>query len=91
MATINDVLLTGTAYQNLNSVTGLISGTPLVLQNKGTVDVRVILNPTIPAASSENGWLLAPRASIIIENESDPVWAKAVSLGSLRLSVQQFV
>lgn len=91
MATINDVLLTGTAYQDLNTSTGIIAGSPIVIQNKSSNDVRVIINPTQPAASSENGWLLAPRASIVIENETQVVWAKAVALGNSHISVQPFV
>lgn len=91
MATIPDVLLTGTAYQNLNTATSIITGTPLVIQNKGAADIRVIIGPTIPAASSENGWLLAPRHSLIIENETEIVWAKATVLGNTHLSVQMFL
>ncbi len=91
MATLPDILLTGSAYQDLNTASGLIAGSPLVIQNKSSNDVRVIINPTQPAASSENGWLLAPRASIVVENETQVVWAKAVALGNSRISVQPFV
>lgn len=91
MATLADVLLTGSAYQDLNTSTGIIAGSPIVIQNKSSNDVRVIINPTQPAASSENGWLLAPRASIVIENETQVVWAKATALGNSHISVQPFV
>lgn len=91
MATINDVLLTGTAYQNLNSATSLITGTPLVIQNKGNFFVRIIIAPSQPSASSENGYLLPSLATVIIENETDIVWAKATELGNTHLSVQVLV
>lgn len=91
MATLPDVLLTGTVYQDLNTATGITAGSPIVIQNKSSNDVRIIINPTQPSASSENGWLLAPRASIVIENETQVVWAKAVALGNSHISVQPFV
>lgn len=91
MATLNDVLLTGATYQDINTATGIIAGSPVVIQNKSSYDVRVIINPTQPSASSENGWLLEPRKSIIIENETQVVWAKSTVLGSSHISVQPYV
>lgn len=91
MATINDILLTGTAFQNLNTATGIITGTAIVIQNKGTADVYVIIGPTLPAPTSQNGWLLASRSSVVIENETEIVWAKATALGNTHISVQPFL
>lgn len=91
MATIPDVLLTGAAYQNLNTASSIITGTAIVIQNKGSADVRIIIGPTIPAASSENGWLLASRSSVVVENETEIVWAKATVLGNTHISVQPFL
>lgn len=91
MATVPNVVLTGTAYQNLNTATSIITGTAIVIQNKGTVDVRIIIGPTLPTASSENGWLLAPRSSVVVENETEIVWAKSVALGNTHISVQPFL
>jgi len=91
MATIPNIVLTGTAYQNLNLATSLITGSPLVIQNKGNSFVRIIISPTLPAASSENGYLLTSLATVVIENETDIVWAKAVELGNTALSVQLLV
>lgn len=91
MATIPNVVLTGTAYQNLNSTTGLITGSPLVIQNKGNSFVRLVIAPSQPAASSENGYLLPSLATVIIENETDIIWAKSTDLGNTALSVQLLV
>ena len=91
MATLPNVILTGTAYQNLNSITGLITGSPLVIQNKGNYFVRIIVSPTLPSASSENGYLLAPLTTVVVENETDIVWAKSTNLGNTALSVQLLV
>lgn len=91
MATVQDVILTGSTYQNLNTTTSIITGTSLVIQNKGTADVNIIIGPTLPSPTSTNGWLLASRSSIIIENETEIVWAKATVLGNTHISVQPFL
>jgi hypothetical protein len=91
MATLANVVLTGTAYQNLNSATGLITGSPLVIQNKGNSFVRLVIAPSQPAASSENGYLLTSLATVVIENETDIIWAKSTDLGNTALSVQLLV
>lgn len=91
MASLPDVLLTGTVYQSLNLATSLIAGTPLAIQNKGSEPIRVIIAATIPAASSENGQLVLPYSYLYIENETDSVWAKALKVGSTHISVQQLV
>lgn len=91
MATLPDVLLTGTVFQSLNVATGLVAGTPLAIQNKGSEPIRVIIAPTIPSASSENGLLVVPYGFLYIENETDSVWAKAIKVGSTHVSVQQLV
>lgn len=91
MATLANIVLTGTAYQNLNLASSLITGSPLVIQNKGNSFVRIIIAPSQPSASSENGWLLQSLSSIVVENETDIVWAKANDLGNTHLSVQLLV
>ena len=91
MATLPNIVLTGTAYQNLNLASSLITGSPLVIQNKGNSFVRIIISPSQPSASSENGWLLQSLQSIVVENETDIVWAKSTELGNTHLSVQLLV
>lgn len=91
MATLANVVLTGTAYQNLNLATSLITGSPLVIQNKGKAFVRIIVSPTQPAASSENGYLVDSLSTVIIENETDIIWAKSTELGNTAVSVQLLV
>lgn len=78
MATIADVTLSGTAYVNLNSTTAITTGTNLVIQNKGSNSVRIIISPTQPDSASKNGWLLGATKSILVENESEIVWARGV-------------
>lgn len=89
MATLPDIVLTGTAYQNLNTLSTLIAGTPLAIQNKGSAPIRVIISPTQPAANSQNGQLVAPLSYLYIQNETDIVWGNATQVGNTHISVQQ--
>ncbi len=91
MATLPDVVITNTAFVNLNSSTGLVSGTPLVIQNKGSSFVRIVISPTQPLSNSQNGNVIKPLKYLYIENESDIVWAIATEDISTALSVQQLV
>jgi hypothetical protein len=91
VATLSDVVLTGTAYVNLNTSTGLIVGTPLVIQNKGSAYVRIIISPSQPANTSTNGFVIKPLSSVTVENETDIVWATASQIIDTPVSVQQLV
>lgn len=91
MATVADVVLTGSAYQNLNLDSGLITGTPLAIQNKGSSSIRVIISPTQPDSSSVNGQIVPALSYLYIENETDIVWAKSLVAGNTHVSVQQLV
>ncbi len=91
MATIPDIVLTGTAYQNLNTASSLIVGTPLVIQNKGSAFVRIIISPSQPANTSTNGFVIQPLSSVTVENETDIVWATASQIIGTPISVQQFI
>lgn len=83
MASIADINLTGSAYVSVNLGTGLVTGTPLVIQNKGTDSVRIIISPTQPINSDKRGWMLQPGKSVLIENESEEVWAKSVNANQI--------
>lgn len=92
MATLPDVILDGVSYQNINVETGLTAGTNLIIQNKGSDSVRIIISPTQPDSSAKDGWLLVATKSIQVENESDFIWARCVDdADSVRLSVQPFI
>lgn len=89
MATLNDCVLTGTAYQNLNVLSTLITGTPLAIQNKGSAPIHIIISPTQPSPTSQNGQVVAPLSYLYIQNETDIVWGNATQIGNTHISVQQ--
>jgi hypothetical protein len=89
VATLPDTVLNSTSYINLNTSTGLITGTPLAIQNKGTAFVRIIISPTQPSASSVNGSVIEPFKFLYIQNETDIVWGKATENTGTPVSVQQ--
>jgi hypothetical protein len=76
MATIPDVNLLGVAYQNLYAATGIVTGTAVTLQNKGSRPVYVQNIATQPSATSQNGYLLQPNESVDVKGTILGLWAK---------------
>jgi hypothetical protein len=84
MATIPDVLLTGTAYQNLYAATGIVVGTSVTVQNK-TGSVLYLQNIAAqPSNTSKNGITLQPNEFIPVTGTIVGLWAK----GSGSVSVE---
>lgn len=75
MATIPDVILTGTAYQNVYTATGIVVGTSVTVQNKSSTPVWLQNIALIPDSSSTNGWVLLPFDSIIVDGAIAGLWA----------------
>lgn len=59
-----DVILNGEEYQDLYSETGITVGTKLILFNKSTSDVRVIISATKPANNSTNGIVMEVKGAM---------------------------
>ena len=58
--TIDDVILTGTAYQDVYAATSISVGTELILQNKSKNLMFVQISASQPTATSVNGFILLP-------------------------------
>lgn len=82
--TIGDVVLDNSSYQNVNLLSGIPVGTKVLLQFKGTGNVRVQLKPFQPASSSIDGLQLITVEMYMIDQGESIIWAK----GSGRLCVQ---
>lgn len=83
-----DVILNGTEYQDLYAATGIAVGTKLILFNKSTSDVRVILSATKPANNSTDGIIMEISGAMrpfSVDAGENGCWAK----GFGPLSVQQ--
>lgn len=76
MATIPDVTLTGTAYQNLYTATGIVVGTSVTVQNKtgGTLYLQNIAAQ--PSSGSKAGLTLLPNEMIAVTGTILGLWAK---------------
>lgn len=76
MATIPDVSLTGTVYQNLYAATGIVIGTAVTIQNKSGDPVFVQNIATQPSAGSKNGFILEPYTAVDVTGVIVGLWAK---------------
>lgn len=78
MATIPDVTLTGTAYQDLYAATSIVVGTSVTVQNKSSKPIFLQNIASQPSASSTNGFTLLPNESINFTGTIVGLWAKGV-------------
>ena len=76
MATIPDVTLTGTAYQNLYAATAIVAGTSVTIQNKSGFPVYVQNIASQPSAGSKNGFVLEPYTAVDVTGTIAGLWAK---------------
>lgn len=82
--TLADVVLTGTAYQNLYAATAIAAGTALLIQNKTSHYIRIQIKATTHTASSESGVVLAPPMFHSVSAGESGCWA----IGNGPVSVQ---
>lgn len=82
--TLPDVILDNVSYQNVNTLSGIAVGTKVILQFKGTGNIRVQTKPFQPAASSSDGVQLLAFDFYVVDSGESIIWAK----GTGRLSVQ---
>lgn len=78
MATIPDVVLTGSAYQNVYAATGIVAGTAVTVQNKSGNPVYLQNIASQPSGGSVNGFLLLPNEFISVTGSIAGLWAKGV-------------
>ncbi|QNO00832.1 hypothetical protein phiPsa397_057 [Pseudomonas phage phiPsa397] len=76
MATIPDVILTGTAYQNLYAATSIVAGTAVTIQNKSGYPVYIQNIASQPSSVSKNGFVLEPYAAVDVTGAIAGLWAK---------------
>jgi hypothetical protein len=90
--TIPDVLVDKDVYVNVNTLSGVVAGTALVITNKSTSRILLQISNAQPAADSTNGELLPPlpasTAIKLITALENAVWAKSIDDIDAPLSVQ---
>jgi len=90
--TIPDIQVLTTAYSDVNTLSGLIAGTPLVITNKAPNGIRLQIAVSQPASDSEDGEVMYPgpdTTSIkLITAGENTVWALSLGHTSSPLRVQ---
>ena len=85
--TIDDVVLTGTAYQDIYAATGISVGTALILQNKSKNLILVQISASQPSTDSENGFIMLPytegRVDSIAQVDAGETGCWAIGTGPL--------
>lgn len=76
MATLPDVSLIGTTYQDLYSETGIEFGLSVTIQNKTAKAVYLQNTSTVPDDNSSDGHLLGMLETIIVAGVIEGLWAK---------------
>lgn len=76
MATVPDVTLTGTAYQNLYAAAGIVVGTAVTVQNKSGSAIYLQNIATQPSGASKAGYLLLPNGIVDVTGTIAGLWAK---------------
>ena len=85
MDTINDIHLAGVVYENVYAGSGIIVGTPLIVQNKSSGPVYLQISATAPPASDRDGFLVYPGKSVFVDDATTGLFA----FGTGRLHVAQ--
>ena len=90
--TIPDVAVTPNAYVSLNSLSGIIAGTAILVTNKGTSPVRLQIAAAQPSDGDTGGELMmvlpANTAIKSIPAGESEVWAMTIGYVDMPVSVQ---
>lgn len=83
--TLPDITL-ATGWNDLYKLSGIVQGTPLILKNKASGSVIVVIAPNTPAANFAGGWDILANDWVAVSSipEGSKVWAK----GNGKLMVQ---
>ncbi len=91
--TIPDISISNTVYVDINTLSGLVAGTALVISNKSTSPMLLQIAVAQPAADSLDGEILNIQpydTSIkIVTAGENTVWAKSLRYSDADISVQE--
>ena len=91
--TIPDIPISSAAFTNVNTLTGIVSGTALYLSNKSTSDILLQISDTQPASDSSAGEIMYQRPNAtslkVVTFGEATVWAKSLQSNNARISVQE--
>lgn len=86
--TLPDVTLT-TGWNDLYALSGIVQGTPLILKNKASGFIIIVVSPTQPAPNFPGGWDLPASDWVAVSSvpEGSKVWARGA--GKLMVQVDE--
>lgn len=91
--TISDVLVSKDVYVDINTLSGIVAGTAVVIANKSTTRVRLQVASSQPSANSVDGEILYPGGHVdaikIVTSGENTVWAKSFDNVAGSISVQE--
>jgi len=90
--TIPDISASKDVYSDINTLSGLVAGTAVVVTNKSPNNIRLQIAVSQPAADSDDGEIMYPgpdTTSIkFISAGESTVWAKSLGHTDSTLSIQ---
>lgn len=90
--TIPDVLVSNTQFVDINTLSGIVAGTAIVISNKSTSRMLIQIASSQPAANSTDGETLSvlPSSTAVkrITIGESTIWAKSFETDNAPLSVQ---
>ena len=90
--TIPDVIVSKDVYVDLNTLSSIVAGTAVVLENKSNTPIRLQIAVAQPAADSVDGNLLGPATGCtsikFITAGENTIWGKSVEHRTTSISVQ---
>lgn len=91
--TIPDIQASSDVYVDINTLSGIVAGSAIVVENKSSNNVLLQISASQPAADSQNGTILhnaGDENSIkVITAGENTVWAKSIGSTSADISVQE--
>lgn len=87
--TIPDIDIDGTDFFDVYTLAGITVGTEIIIQNKSPVTIIVAEKATKP--TTDDGFIIAPLASVKVTTGSSGVWVKSQTQGAKQaaISVQE--
>ncbi len=90
--TISDIEISNTEFVDVNTLSGLVAGTAIVISNKSDSVILLQISASQPVAASLDGERLEEpphrNAIRVVTTGENTVWAKSIGRDNVKVSVQ---